>query len=305
MDDYSMDDPCMAEDRKVGVVTVTYNSAQVLPDFLRSLWSQTHQDFMLYAVDNASKDSTLDQLRAEPDRRLTIKPSPSNLGVAEGNNVGIRAALEDGCDAVLLINNDVAFPPNLISTLLESQQAHRSHMVAPKMMYHEPSNIIWWAGGHFQPALGYRVVHEGLNQLDLGQRDQAIPAEYSPTCCVLIRREVFAKIGLMDAKYFVYCDDTDFMLRAHKAGLVLYYEPAAVLYHKVGSLTKPSESPFVVHLLARNRVYFWLKHLGKPLACFYTASLSLIYLAKYCLRLKPGPILKIQLKAMLDGFRLA
>jgi GT2 family glycosyltransferase len=300
-----MDDFYMADAGKVGVVTVTYNSAEVLPDFLRSLWSQTHRNFVLYAVDNASKDSTLEQLKAEPDTRLNIKPCQSNLGVAEGNNVGIRAALEDGCDTVLLINNDVAFPPNLISTLLESQQAHHSDMVAPKMMYHEPANIIWWAGGHFQRFLGYRAVHEGLDQADAGQRNKAIPAEYSPTCCVLIRREVFARIGMMDAKYFVYCDDTDFMLRAHKAGLLLYYEPATVLYHKVGSLTKPSESPFMVHLLARNRVYFWLKHLGKPLACFYTASLSLIYLVKYCLRLKAGTILKIQLKAMMDGFRLA
>jgi GT2 family glycosyltransferase len=290
---------------KVGIVTVTYNSAEVLPDFLRSLWSQTHHNFVLYAVDNASKDSTLEQLRAEQDQRLKIKAGSSNLGVAEGNNVGIRVALEEGCDAVLLINNDVAFPPDLISTMLESQQVHGSDMVAPKMMYYEPSNIIWWAGGHFQRVLGYRAVHEGLDQLDLGQRDTAIRAEYSPTCCVLIRREVFAKIGMMDAKYFVYCDDTDFMLRAYKAGLVLYYEPATTLYHKVSSLTKSSDSQFMVHLLARNRVYFWLKHVGRPLACFYAASLSAIYLVRYLLHLKPGPILRIQLKAMLDGFKLA
>ena len=295
----------MVEKCKVGIVTVTYNSAQVLPDFFRSLWNQTHRNFLLYAVENASKDSTLEQLKAEHDPRLRIEACQSNVGVAEGNNIGIRMALADGCDAVLLINNDVVFSPDLIATLLKSQQLHRSDMVAPKMMYYQPSNTIWWAGGHFQRALGYRAVHDGLDQVDVGQCDKPVLAEYAPTCCVLIKRDVFSRIGMMDAKYFVYCDDTDFMLRAHKAHLVLYYEPSTTLYHKVASLTNAFESPFIIHLLARNRVYFWLKHMGKPLACLYTASLSAIYLLKYFLRLKPGPILKIQLKAMLDGFKLA
>jgi GT2 family glycosyltransferase len=290
---------------KIGVVTVTYNSAAVLPDFLASLWRQTHNNFVLYVIDNASRDNTLEQLAAQTDTRLRIEASPSNPGVAEGNNAGIRMALGEGCDAVLLLNNDVVFPPQLIETLIESQRANRSDMVAPKMMYYEPPDRIWWAGGYFKPALGYLPVHRGIDQVDAGQFNNAIPVAYSPTCCVLARKEVFAKLGMMDAKYFVYWDDTDFMLRAHKAHLVLFYEPAALLHHKVGSLTKGSGSRFVLHLLTRNRVYYWLKHLDAPRACFYIASLTAFYLIKYCLRIKPGPVLKIQLKAILDGVKLA
>jgi GT2 family glycosyltransferase len=198
----------------------------------------------------------------------------------------------------------VVFPPGLIATLLESRNVHQCDMVAPKIMYHQPSDKIWWAGGYFQPALGYRAAHSGLDQVDVGQFNEAKPVSYSPTCCVLIKKTVFASIGMMDGRYFVYFDDTDFMLRAHKARLVLFYEPSALLHHKVSSLSGGTDSPFAVHFLARNRVYFWVKHLGVPLACIYTASLSALYLVKYLLRLTSGSTLKIQLNAMADGLQL-
>ena len=98
---------------------------------------------------------------------------------------------------------------------------------------------------------------------------------------MLIKKKALVSIGMMDAKYFVYGDDTHFMLRSHKAHLSLFCEPTALLYHKVSSLTGGTKSPFMVHLLARNRVYFSVKN-----------------------RLKSASTLKIQLNAMLDGFRL-
>lgn len=290
---------------KVGIVTVTYNSSGVLPDFFRSVWRQTHSNFILYAIDSTSTDTTLAQLEAQKDDRLRINLNAFNVGIAEGNNIGIRMALRDECDAVLLLNNDVVFPPDLIATLVESQHVNQSDMVGPKMMWYEPSDKIWWAGGYFQPALGYRAVHRGLNEVDIGRYNKAIQVAFCPACCVLIKSDVFAKIGMMDPKYFVYGDDTDFMLRSHKAHLVLLYEPGALLYHKVSSLTGGTDSPFMVHLLARNRVYFWVKHLGVSLACLYTAGLGAIYVIKYLLRSKSRSTLKIQLNAMLDGFRLA
>ena len=267
---------------KVGIVTVTYNSGRVLPEFLTSVWAQTHTECVVYAVDN-----------------------DSNIGVAEGNNIGIRMALADGCDGVLLLNNDVVFPADMVETLITSNEQNHSDMVAPKILYHEPSNKIWWAGGHFQPLLGYRAVHHGLDQEDHGQFDRAARVTYTPTCCVLIERRVFAEIGLMDAKYFVYSDDTDFMLRAYRAGFILLYEPAAVLYHKVSSLSGGSSSPFVVHLAARNRVYYWAKHMGRSLAVVYTAALSMIYLAKCLIGIKTRNTLRIQLKAMRDAFNMS
>src|SRR6266851_3540121 len=104
---------CMESTNKIGVVTVTYNSGSVLADFLKSVWFQSHGNFILYTVDNASTVTRMQVLRGCTDSRLKIISNADNLGVAEGNNQGIRLALEDGCGYVLLINNDTEFNEDL------------------------------------------------------------------------------------------------------------------------------------------------------------------------------------------------
>lgn len=252
----------MADGELIGVVTVTYNSASVLPDFLRCLFDQTHTAFILFAVDNASKDDTLQLLNQCGEKRIRIITNPDNRGVAEGNNQGIRAALESGCGSVLLINNDTEFDATLIAQLVKGLDAHKVEMICPKMMYFDEPDHIWAAGGNFQPWFGYRAIHFGDRELDHGQYNRARLVTYVPTCCVLIRKEVFDKVGLMDERYFVYVDDVDFMYRAMKAGVRLLYLPTAKLLHKVGGLTGGEDSPFAVRYGTRNRTFFLLKHFG-------------------------------------------
>lgn len=252
----------MAREDLIGVVTVTYNSAGVLPDFLRCMAEQTHRNLILFAVDNASKDDSVGILRAYTDERLRIIANPDNKGVAGGNNQGIRASLEAGCTSVLIINNDTEFGPTLIAQLLEALDAYQVDMTCPKMMYFDEPDRIWAAGGKFLPLSGYLSVCTGEGEIDHGQYDLARLVTDVPTCCVLIRNEVFEKIGLMDERYFVYLDDSDFMYRAMKARVKLMYIPEAKLLHKVGRSTGGEESPFTIHYATRNRIFFQLKHFG-------------------------------------------
>lgn len=252
----------MASQDRIGIVTVTYNSASVLPAFLRSVMAQTHDQFILFAVDNASKDNTLDLLRACEDPRLQIIANPDNRGVAAGNNQGIVAALDAGCSSVMLLNNDTEFDATLFALLDQELDRNRAEMVCPKMMYFDEPDRIWAAGGEFQPWFGYRTVHFGEGEMDRGQYDQSRPVTYIPTCCVLIRNDVFDKVGLMDERYFVYVDDADFMYRAMKAGLKIIYQPSARLLHKVGRLTGGEDSPFAIYYGTRNRIFFQIKHMG-------------------------------------------
>ncbi|MBV9625973.1 MAG: glycosyltransferase family 2 protein, partial [Acidobacteria bacterium] len=209
---------------KIGVVTVTYNSGPVIRDFMKSLATQSYRDFLLYVVDNASADETLSLVAEYPDARTVTIRNRANLGVAEGNNIGIRAALRDGCSAVLLLNNDTTFGPDVISRLEEGLRKYRCEMIVPKILYFEPADRIWSAGGSFSRLRG-RSKHSGFGKKDKGQLDQPRAVDYSPTCCMLIKREVFERIGIMDANYFLYFDDTDFCLRARRAGIRLVYCP--------------------------------------------------------------------------------
>ena len=266
------------EPGKIGVVTVTYNSEPVLQEFFTSLAAQTHRNFILYVVDNASKDRTLEITRRQTDISPVIIANAENLGVAEGNNQGIRAALGDGCECVLLLNNDTVFPADLIGQLYAGLEEHKCDMTTGKMYYHDKPDIFWCAGGHFQPWLGYRTRHDGEYQKDVGQYDQPRRITYTPTCCLMLRRSVFDRIGLMDSRYFVYSDDVDFLYRCLKDGISLWFLPDAKLWHKVSSLTGGDTSSFALRFQIRNTIYFQRKYLPPWLAFLwysYTQARSL------------------------------
>jgi GT2 family glycosyltransferase len=252
----------MAETNVIGIVTVTYRSATILEPFLDSLDRQSYRNFALYAIDNASNDQSVCMLQEPRTFPVHVIANSKNEGVAEGNNQGIRAALAAGCEYILLMNNDTEFGPDLLEVLDRKIRAEHADMIVPKMLYYEPNDVIWCAGGTFRFWRGYSGEHYGMGERDAGQHDRMRRIEYAPTCCMLIRREVFTAIGEMDSRYFVYFDDTDFCFRAHRAGVRLLYVPEPKLYHKVSSLTGGDTTPFALRYLTRNHVYFLLKHFG-------------------------------------------
>lgn len=269
---------------KIGIVTVTYNSGPVLSDFLDSLAQQSYRNFVLIVVDNASTDNTLELLRASNFPDLVLIANPKNIGVAAGNNQGIRAALATHCEHVLLINNDVVFGPDLLLYLLSGLTQQSCDMTTPLIYFHESPTRIWAAAGEFQPLIGYRVYHQGENETDNGQYDRKRVVRYAPTCCVLLRGEVFKQVGLMDERYFVYSDDVDFMYRASLAGLSMFLIPEAKLWHKVNRLTGGEHSDFSLFYGTRGRTLFLCKHFGWFRGTFWTW----LYLVFYWLKLLLG-----------------
>ena len=268
----------------VGLVTVTYHSGAVIDGFLDSLYAQDFSRWRLYVVDNASTDDSLGRVRrdAATDARIVVVANGANRGVAAGNNQGIAAALADGCDGVLLINNDVEFGPALLSGMIAAMKSLGAEMLVPKIYYYEPKTRIWCAGGRFRRARGYMTDHFGEDEEDVGQYDTARRIEYAPTCCMLVQAEVFARIGLMDEKFFVYFDDTEFCYRALKGGVRFWYSPTPVLYHKVNSLTGTG-SDFSAFNSALGQAYFLRKH--KPATKFLWLALVQ---AKYFVRAAQG-----------------
>ena len=135
-------------------------------------------------------------------------------------------------------------------------------MCSPKIMYFEPSNLIWCTTGSLNKLQAFRAIHDGENEIDSGQYNKIKSCEYVPTCCVLIKSNIFDLVGLMDEKYFVYCDDADWMFRAQKIGVKLIYTPHTTLYHKVSSSTGGRATAFSAFYGTRNRVYFIRKNIS-------------------------------------------
>jgi GT2 family glycosyltransferase len=289
---------------KIGAVTVTYNSEAVIDDFLQSMIAQSHSNFALYVVDNASSDCTLARIAGVHDPRIRVIANAKNYGFAEASNQGIHVALNDECDSVLLINNDTQFESDLLDELLHGMIEHHCDMVAPKILYHENRRLIWSAGGGFNPWKGYAGFHYGLNQLDQGQFEKARSVGHAPACCLLVKKHVFDRIGFMDPRYFVYLDDTDFCYRAVRAGLKIVYLPSAILLHKASTLTGGPDSEFSIRYRTRNQIYFMLKHLGIWRALYYLPAFQILQLARFFVGKVTFRNLMVREKAFIEGFRV-
>jgi GT2 family glycosyltransferase len=248
---------------KIGLVTVTYNSENVLVDFIKSAKDQNYNDYCLYAIDNDSKDKTREILKNESDIKVVL--NDENFGVAYANNQGVRLALKDGCDFVLLINNDTVFEKELLNKLIGAYYKFGVSIVVPKMKYFD-SKLIWFAGGFFDVKKAYLNYHRGQGQEDKRQfKDGFI--DYAPICCSLVHKSVFEDVGWFDEKYFVYFDDSDFFFRVKKNKIhKTFYIEDVEFYHKIGSLSKSREkkdknkySPFFIEQMTKNHVYFLRK----------------------------------------------
>ena len=288
------------DNRRVGLVTVTYNSGTVIEEFVDSVLKQDHANLILYVIDNNSADDTLQRLAKYADGRISVFRSPQNLGVAEGNNIGIRSAFRDQCDLVLLINNDTVFDEKLVASLIEGLDRQQCEIAVPKILFFNETDKIWAAGGYFSAYRG-SARHFGENQKDDGRFDTPRRINYSPTCCMLIKKEVFERVGMMDANYFVYFDDTDFCNRAERLGIRMFYLPEARMLHKVSSLTG-LESDFTYRYMVRNHVYYLLKNFPRWQLLYYLPAFQFHIFTKFLLRMRNPKAFGVAQKAFAEGF---
>ena len=254
----------MPAGQKIGIVTVLYNSDDVLPGFFASLAKQQGIRYRLYVIDNSATDSGTrisERMAAEHGIDALCVFNNANVGVAKGNNQGIELALKDGCTQVLLANNDTEFGPKTILDLWAALDGGKELAITPKIMYFDEPELLWYAGGHIN-CWTMRTPHYGLKERDRGQFDHLRHVDYAPTCFMMLDATVFADVGLMDERYFVYYDDSDFVLRMNRRGVRIRYAPGAKVLHKVSTSTGGELSPFSLYYTNRNRLYFIRKNLS-------------------------------------------
>lgn len=201
---------------------------------------------------------------------IKIIDTGKNLGFSGGHNVGIRYALKNGADYVLVLNNDVEAHKNLMNELLKSSKDEVG-ITAPKIYFYkgfefhknryseeEKGKVFWYAGG-IMDWKNILARHRGVDDIDYGQYNNTEPTDFATGCCMLIKREVFEKIGLFDEKYFLYYEDNDLSQRAKRSKFKIIYAPKAVLWHKNAGSTGGSGSSLQDYYITRNRLLFGMK----------------------------------------------
>lgn len=241
----------------VTIITLNWNQPHYTLACLRSLQSVTYPNFKVIVLDNGSKDDSIAQIRAvlpEQNYPVELIENGHNLGFAEGNNVGIRKALNDGADYVLLLNNDTEVAPDFIEPLVKMAQSNPNiGITGSKIYYFDEPERLWSAGGTIA-ATG--ATHQlGVNEFDSPELNQLRKVDYVSGCAMLVKRAVIEKVGMLDARFFAYYEETDWCARTARAGYSIWYVPQSKIWHKI-SLKARDFTPYYVYLMSRNRLLF-------------------------------------------------
>ncbi|MCC7359782.1 MAG: glycosyltransferase family 2 protein [Anaerolineales bacterium] len=235
---------------------------------LASLAASTYANNTIIVLDNASTDGSPAAIRAAyPSVRVVALPE--NRGYAGNNNVGLTLALASGADWALVLNEDTLLAPDCVAQLAAAGAADARIGLAGPLVYHadEPT-VIQSAGGMLDPA--WRARHLGQNAPDQGQYSAARDVNWLSGCALFVRRAVLEQVGLLDASYFYFWEETEWCLRAARAGWRIRHVPAARLWHK-GVQRSYQPRPSVTYYATRNRLRTLAKH-HAPLRAWLAAG---------------------------------
>jgi GT2 family glycosyltransferase len=241
---------------------------------LESLDRSTYPHRTTYLVDNGSTDGSMDRLETEfgPNGVVFIR-NGENLGFSAGCNRAILRALADGCDYVLLLNNDciVAEAGFLEAMVTLAEADPRVGLVGGKLLRWPETDVIWGTGGWISWA-GER--HVGAGERDQGQHDRVEERGFISGALMLIRREVLEEAGLLPEEYFFGHEDWEYGVRARRLGYCLLYQPKAVVYHEAEHSYEPSR-PYYLFNNALSRILFKKRNLPQGSYRLWLATYSL------------------------------
>jgi len=260
---------------KVSIIILNWNRKKDTIECLESLAGLIISGYELeiIVVDNHSTDGSQKAVE-EAFKKLEKKnisckqiKNKENLGFAEGNNVGMRYALDSGADYLLALNNDTEVDKELITKLLMVAKKHpKVGAIAPKIYFakgfefhdkykkDELGKVFWFAGGDIDWANVYGTNH-GVDEVDKGQFNKTRETDFATGACMFLKREALKEVGLFDEKYFAYLEDADLSQRLKKKGWKVLYTPKTKIWHKV-SQSSGIGSDLNDYFITRNRMLF-------------------------------------------------
>jgi len=252
------------------IVIVNYRTGGLTVDCLRSLAGEvaSRPGTRVDVVDNCSADGSAELIAAAIEREgwagwATLRRAPVNGGFSYGNNFAARPALAsaDPPAAIWLLNPDTEVRPGALNGLLDFLERHPWVGIVGSA-FEWPDGRVWPHAFRFPTMLselasGLRLRamsallknHEGL--LTMGE--QAERVDWLPGASMMVRREVFESVGLMDEGYFLYYEETDFCLAARRANWECWYVPQSRVMHHAGKSTGVSG----VHRTVNRRPQYW------------------------------------------------
>jgi hypothetical protein len=266
--------------KKTAIIIVNYNGWKETLECLESLSKLriANCELRIVVIDNGSTNNSVQRISKWLSSVKNFPPAElielkENRGFSGGNNYGIRFALENGNDYILLLNNDTLVRLDFLDKLIRRAERDSTiGIVGPKIYFakgfefhkdryvrSELGKVFWYAGGNIDWGNMY-ASHRGVDEVDIGQYDKSGKTDFVSGCCMLVKREVFEKIGYLDSQFYLYLEDLDFCLRAKQSGFKLIYEPKAVIWHKNASSSDKPGSKLHQYYQTRNRLIIGMRY---------------------------------------------
>lgn len=249
--------------KKVAIVILNWNGADLLPEFLPSVIRHSRfRNVEIIVADNGSTDASPELLKRDyPEvRLLDLK---ENFGFARGYNEALRSI---DADYYVLLNSDVQVTEDWLQPCLAlMEQDAKIAVVQPKIKSYRAPSFFEYAGaaGGFIDCLGYpfcrgRILDEV--EQDLGQYDVGSEIFWASGACFFVRADLFRDLGGFDADFWAHMEEIDLCWRMRNRGFKIVYTPQSQVFH-LGGGSLEYGNPRKVFLNFRNNLFMLYKNL--------------------------------------------
>ena len=263
---------------RVYAILVNWNGKKDTLECIKSIekLNLKNVDFHLVIVDNDSSDDSVMAFGKLGLKKLDLKviQNSKNLGFTGGNNVGIRFAIDQRAEYILVLNNDTVVDSDLVKNFLKVFKKDEKVGVATGKIYfykgyefhkerykkEELGKVIWSAGGDIDWKNVYGTNH-GVDAIDEGQFEKEGETDFATGACSMFRVSALIESGIYDERYFAYLEDLELSQRIKKKGWKVFYVPKAILWHKVSQSSKIG-GELNDYFTTRNRMLFGLTYAG-------------------------------------------
>ncbi|MFL0251739.1 glycosyltransferase family 2 protein [Clostridium neuense] len=282
---------------KVFIVILNYNTINDTLECITSLKNIDYINYEIVVVDNSETVDCYNLLKDKFNEYKIIR-TDENLGYANGNNIGIKYALDNGADYICVLNNDVVVEENFLSKTVEVLNNNKDVGIAgPCICEYKDRSKVQCAGASISLYTGLtRRVGKGMSYDNKDKENMVV--DFLGGACFVCKRQVFEKIGLIPENYFLFFEETEFCIRAQKAGYKLLCVYGSKVYHK-GSATISKFGGLSYYFLNRNRVVFIKRNSNAFQKVIFSMYIFIEAIGRILIRREP----KLLIKNLICGFK--
>ncbi|OHB60979.1 MAG: hypothetical protein A2168_07180 [Planctomycetes bacterium RBG_13_50_24] len=255
----------------VSVIIVNWNTKGLLRDCLSSVYEHAGEiDYEIIVIDNASTDGSAEMVKND-FRQVILIENSNNRGFAAANNQGMAIAKGR---YVLLLNSDTVVLDNAIANTVRFADANpevavtgcrvlNSDRTLQRTCFMFPSILNMLLSSTYLYKLFPKNKFFGREQMTWWDRNDVRQVNVVTGCFMLVRREAVEQVGVMDERFFMYCEETDWCYRFREEGWKVMFAPVGEIIHFGGQSTSQKRVAMIVQLRL-SILKFMKKHYSWP-----------------------------------------